>query len=117
MTRAEFTIKVNKGDGKLKLENGNGLGPRLGRNLRFVAGAGQDGKAGIFGVGRIGGGTLAKEERGAFGGFDGAGVEAVCAEADVVWAVRIWRERHAARIALRGPSAKWESKKGAVEAR
>src|SRR5947207_15428471 len=66
MTRAEFTIKVNKGDGKLKLENGNGLGPRLGRNLRFVAGAGEDGKTGIFGVGGIGGGALAKEERGAF---------------------------------------------------
>jgi len=46
-----------------------------------VAGAGEDGKAGILGVRRIGGGALAKEERGTFCGFDGAGVEAICAEA------------------------------------
>jgi len=52
MTRAEFTTEEAKA-------NGNSWA-RLGDE--FVAGAGEDGKAGVSGIGRIGGGALAKEE-------------------------------------------------------
>ena len=65
-----------------------------------MARAGEDGKAGIFRIGGIGGGAMAEEERGAFGGFDGAGVEAVCAEARrVVWNGWTGGSRHGGRIA------------------
>jgi len=68
---------------------------------RFVAGAGEDGKAGIFGVGGIGGGALAEEERGALCGLDGASVEAGGTKAGgAVGTVWIRRQRHAARIAF-----------------
>src|SRR5256885_799351 len=117
MTRAEFTTEEAKANGNCKTKTGSELPARFRFGDGFVARAGEDGEAGIFGVGRIGGGALAKEELGAFGGCDGTGVEAVGAEAGVVWAVRIGRGRHVARIALRGLSAKCESKKGAVEAR
>jgi len=85
VTRAEFTTEEAKANGNLWARFGDG----------FVAGAGEDGKARVFGIGGIGGGALAKEERGAFGGFDGAGVEAVCAKADrVVWNGGIGGSRH-----------------------
>ncbi len=47
---------------------------------RGVAGTREDRQAGVFGKGGIGLGELAEEELGAFGGFDMASVEAVCAE-------------------------------------
>src|SRR5712671_6059177 len=93
MTRAEFTTEEAKANGNCKTKAGSELRVRFGFGDGFGAGAGEYGKAGVFGVGGIGGGALAEEERGAFGGFDGAGVEAVCAEAGVVWAVRIGRGR------------------------
>ena len=77
MTRAEFTTEEAKANGNCKMKAGSEVPARFGFGDGFVAGAGEDGKTGVFGVGRIGGGTLAKEERGAFGGFDGAGVEAI----------------------------------------
>ena len=77
MTRAEFTTEEAKANGNCKTRSGSELPVRFGFGDGFVARAGEDRKAGIFGVGRIGGGTLAEEERGAFGGFDGAGVEAI----------------------------------------
>ena len=77
MTRAEFTTEEAKANGNCRTKTGSELPVRFGLGDGFVAGAGEDGKAGIFGVGRIGGGALAQEERGAFGGFDGASVEAV----------------------------------------
>ena len=77
MTRAEFTTEEAKANGNCKTKARSELPVRFGFGDGFVAGAGEDGKAGIFGVRRIGGGALAKEERGAFCGFDGAGVEAV----------------------------------------
>ena len=80
MTRAEFTTEQAKENGNCKTRNWGELPVRFGFGDGFVAGAGEDGKAGIFRVGRIGGGALAKEERGTFCGFDGAGVEAVWAE-------------------------------------
>jgi len=67
VTRAEFTTEEAEASGNLRARLRDG----------FVAGAGEDGKAWVFGVGGIGGGALAKEERRAFGGFDGASVEAV----------------------------------------
>jgi len=76
---------------------------------RFVARAGEDRKAWVFGVGGIGGGALAKEERGAFGGFDGAGVEARGAKAR--GEIRFWRRvraGHGCRIARAGPRRKME---------
>ena len=81
MTRAEFTTEEAKANGNCKMKMGSELPVRFGFGDGFVAGAGEDGKAGILGVRRIGGGALAKEERGTFCGFDGAGVEAICAEA------------------------------------
>lgn len=72
MTRAEFTTEEAKANGKLRARFG----------ARFVAGTGEDRKAGILGVSRIGGRALAEEERGALGGFDGASVKARGTEAD-----------------------------------
>ena len=90
ITRAEFTTEEAKANGNSWARFGDG----------FVAGAGEDGKAWVFGIGRIGGGALAKKERGAFRGFDGAGVEAVCTEADgVVWRDGFGGSRHGGRIA------------------
>jgi hypothetical protein len=62
MTRAEFTTAVAKEHRTLKMEIGVQLADRFGRGGRFVAWACEDGKAGVFGVGGIGGGTLAEEE-------------------------------------------------------
>ena len=91
VTRAEFTIEEAKANGNSWARFGDGV----------VAGAGEDGKARIFRVGGIGGGALAEQERGAFGGFDGAGVEAVGAEADrVVWHDGFGGSRHRGRIAF-----------------
>lgn len=47
-----------------------------------VAGAGEDGEAGVFWEGWIGLGELAEEEMRALAGFDKAGVEANRAEAE-----------------------------------
>ena len=77
MTRAEFTTKEAKANGNCKTKAGSELPGGFGFGDGFVAGAGEDGKAGVFGVGRIGGGALAQQELGALGGFDGTGVEAV----------------------------------------
>ena len=99
MTRAEFTTEEAKANGNSWVRLGDG----------FVAGAGEGGKAGILGVGGIGGGALAEEERGAFCGFDGSGVEAVCAEAGV--GIRFWRDfliQHEWRIARAEARGKME---------
>lgn len=52
VTLAEFTTEEAKANGKLRARFGDG----------FVAGAGEDGQARVFGVGRISGGALAEEE-------------------------------------------------------
>ena len=62
MTRAEFTTEEAKANGNCKAKTGSELPVRFGFGDGLVAGAGEDGKAGIFGVGRIGGGALAQEE-------------------------------------------------------
>jgi len=91
MNRTEFTTEEAKANVKLRVRFG----------ARFVAGAGEDRKAGIFGVGGIGGGALAEEERGALCGLDGASVKAGGTEAGgAVWALWIRRQRHVARIAF-----------------
>src|SRR2546421_11928070 len=72
MTRAEFTTEQAKGNGNCKTKTGSEVPVRFGFGDGFVAGAGEDGKGGIFRVGRSGGGALAKEEGGNFCGFDGA---------------------------------------------
>ncbi len=77
MTRAEFTTEEAKANGNRKTKTGSKLPVRFGLGDGLVAGAGEHGEAGVFGVGRIGGGALAQEERGAFCGSDGAGMEAV----------------------------------------
>lgn len=74
---AEFATEIETENGKRPYKSA----ARLRSRECFVAGTGENGKAGIFGVGAIGGGTLAKEEQGAFGGFDGASVEAGGAKA------------------------------------
>jgi hypothetical protein len=48
----------------------------------FVAFAGENRQAGVFGEFRLREGTLAEEETRAFGGLDGASVEAIGAETD-----------------------------------
>jgi len=62
----------------------SGGGVWLGWLLRgrwFVACARVNREAGIFRELRLSQGALAQKEERAFGGFDGAGVEAICAEA------------------------------------
>ena len=86
MTRAEFTTGEAKERGNLGARlPGTAKGvPSLLLILRwFVARAGEDGQARVFGIRGIGGGALAEEERRAFGGFDGAGVKAGGAEASL----------------------------------
>jgi len=101
MTRAEFTTEEAKANGNCKAKAGSELPVRFGFGDGFVARAGEDGKARIFGVGRISGGALAEEEGGAFGRFDGASVEAGGAEArGAVWTLWTWGQRHRARIAF-----------------
>ena len=77
-TRAEYTRYV--------YEYGTTTCEMVGRSdsrLGGIPGAGEDGEARVFGVGRIGLGELAEEELGAFAGFDEAGITAIGAEAEV----------------------------------
>lgn len=60
----------------------------------FVAGASEDGKAGIFGKGGIGDGEFAEPEGGAAIGLDASRVNAGGAEADVLFGILILGEEH-----------------------
>jgi len=51
----------------------------------LVAGAGEDGEAGIFGEAGIGEREFAEKKEGAAGGFDAARVKAIGAEAGVIF--------------------------------
>lgn len=84
MTRREFTITIDTETRNMKWDRAVFVRSaiRLFAGGWFVAFAGENRQAGVFGEFGLGERTLAKEEMRAFGGLDGASVEAIGAETD-----------------------------------